>query len=100
MILSAFQQSGLSFSINTGAANTLQQTTVLLSNLNITDQPTSLRVLNKGADDVWLQVSGILNDTSLIVPVPGTTTTGTPTSGVWCEPGVDLVFSMNGKYIK
>jgi len=98
MILSPFQPMGNSFIINTsGTTNTNQSTLILLTGagnlgLGAGMQPNCMRLLNKGASDIW--VDWTQSAGTVTIPTAGTTTTGTPSVATFIEPGVDLIFTL------
>jgi hypothetical protein len=104
MILSPFQPMGNSFIINTsGAASTSQNTLVNMvgaTGLGLTNmQPNIIRLFNKGSSDIWVSVTSAAA-TTVVIPVAGTTTLGTPQPVFFVEPGVDLIFTLPSVWIQ
>lgn len=91
MLNSPFQPAGKSFSISVGAAN--QVTAVALSDLGLTQTPSTMRLINNGTADVWITFGNVNNPVAAF-PVAGTVTTGTPQAGLRLKPGAIETFEV------
>jgi hypothetical protein len=101
-IISAFQPIGQSFIINTNAApSTSQATLVSATALNIptdkagipTQQPTQMRIINSGTTVIWFNTTA--TSTVIAIPVAGTVTVGTPGLPTWAFPNLEITMTMN-----
>jgi hypothetical protein len=70
-----------------------QSRLVQQSDIGLNYFPTQVRIRNAGTVDIWVWFSS--TSTVLAIPVPGTTTVGTPSKGIPIVPGVLEVFTLS-----
>jgi hypothetical protein len=90
--LSAFEQTGKSFTITVGVTSTVAS--VNLADIGLTQIPQALRFINNGTADVWV-VMGNVNSLVAAFPVPAAANTGTPQAGFRVKPGATVDMRCN-----
>lgn len=88
-----FAPAGNTISLTTsGTGSTSQSRQVNASDFGRTSFPPQLRIVNRGASDVWVSFTSAT--ATVAIPTPGTTTVGTPQPVIILLPGVVEVFSI------
>jgi len=93
-IAAAFQPIGLSVALNTNASsNTNQSALIKLTDMGVTTIPSQVRAIVTGSSNVWIWMSPATQVAAL--PVPGTTSAGTPAAGFMLIPNIVEIFTIN-----